>query len=118
MHAHYPAHSGLEKQMKRQMIYLDELLGRKVYDIHGKCAGRIEEALASTRGECTIDEFHLGRVGLFERLSIAHFANHLLRVVGATGNGASHRVPCDQLDLTDPRRPRLRCAASELKKIK
>ncbi|HVS73345.1 MAG TPA: hypothetical protein VHQ47_18965 [Phycisphaerae bacterium] len=104
--------------MPRHTFYLDTLLGRKVFDPDGRCAGRIEEIIAHTHdGQCEVEEFLLGTAGLFQRLSIAHVARHLLRLLGAHGHPASHRVPWRELDLQDPRRPRLRCSTASLKKI-
>jgi hypothetical protein len=104
--------------MKHRRVYLDTFLGKKVYDPAGQCAGRIEEVVARTeKGQCIVEEFHLGRVGLLQRLSVARFAEHLIGLLGARSRGASHSASWDQMDLTDPRHPRLRCLISDLKQI-
>ena len=114
----YPPDSRTKESMSHQTVYLDTILGRKVFDIEGRCAGRIEEVVARREGgKCVVEEFLLGRAGLFQRLSIIHFSHHLLRFLGAIGHPSSHRVSWDQLDLKNPRRPRLRCTISSLKKI-
>ncbi len=104
--------------MKHRTVYLDTFLGKKVYDPAGQCAGRIEEVVARTEhGQCIVEEFHLGGVGLLQRLSIAHFAERLIAPLGATGRRASHSASWEQMDLSDAKHPRLRCAISELKPI-
>jgi hypothetical protein len=51
-----------------------------------------------------VSEYLLGPAALLERLAVQ------LSVTGARG----HRVRWDQLDVSDPRRPRLTCAVDEL----
>ncbi|HVT88441.1 MAG TPA: hypothetical protein VHD56_06280 [Tepidisphaeraceae bacterium] len=104
--------------MKIRIIHLDRLLSRKVFDIDGICAGRIEEAVTRTQaGEHFVEEFLLGRGGLFERLSIPHVALKFVRLLGARGRLASHRVKWEQMDLSDPTHPRLRCRINQLTEI-
>ncbi len=97
--------------MKRQ-IHLELLLGREVFDENGEKAGRIEEAVAEKRkGEWVVTEFLIGTFGLVERFSIHHFGSTILRRLGATGASPSaQRVRWDELDLSDPERPRLKRA--------
>ena len=95
--------------MTRRQIYLDELLGRKVLDVAGKSAGRIEELIAHKKdGRYVVEEFLLGPGGFASRLSMASFTRHLYR-------SRLQSVPWDKLDISDPRHPRLRCSVDELK---
>ena len=104
--------------MSRQTIHLEDLLSRKVKDAAGEDAGRIEEVLAQRKdGRYYVAEYHLGRAALHERLGLIPFTEGLLHLLGAHRRSASHKVPWDQMDLTDPKRPKLRCLVSELEEI-
>jgi hypothetical protein len=101
--------------MKRR-IHLEQLLGRKVKDPAGRTAGHIEEILADWDGRTwTVQAYLLGRGGLADRLSIAGFSGLVVDSLGGYGNPTSQKVPWNQIDLTDPRHPRLRCSVDELK---
>ena len=104
--------------MSRTTIHLEDLLSRQVLDCEGKPAGRIEEFIAYRRdGQYVVEEIHLGREAFCERLGIAQFALPLMRSLGASSRNASHKVRWDQLDLSDPAKPRLKVLASELRQI-
>lgn len=104
--------------MKRKRIHLEQILGRKVHDPAGKCAGRIEEVLSERDGErWVVTAYLLGTGGLMQRLSLVGAAGFLIDLLGGHGNPASHTVPWDQMDLSDPQHPRLRCPAESLKSI-
>jgi hypothetical protein len=99
--------------MKR--LRVQHLLGRKVRDVNGKCAGRIEELRAAEReGQWVVEEFELGRAGLVDRLSIPGLSMLLVGLLGGHGRSSSHCVPWHQMDLADPKRPKLKCTAKEL----
>ena len=72
-------------------VRLSALLGRAVYDVDGRRAGRIDELCA---------EISLRDGERSEYLVVAY------RIGG-------RRVPWDALDLTDPARPRLRGRATD-----
>jgi hypothetical protein len=96
-------------------VRVELLLGRKVVAPNGRSAGHIEEILAKEEGDrCVIAEFHLGRYALVERLGAWRIMRAISRHVG---HGKSYRVPWDQLDLADPKHPRLLCSAEELKPL-
>ena len=78
-----------------QYIRMQELLGRRVRDAAGEVVGRIEAIHAvCSSGTCLIEEFGLGTGALLARFGIAA--------------AEPHRVSWQDLDLSDPRRPRLR----------
>ncbi len=95
--------------MKRQ-LHLELLLGREVFKADGEKAGRIEEVVAEQRnGEWIVKEFLIGTFGVMERFSIHHFGSTILRRLGAKGASPSaQRVKWNDLDLSDPDRPRLK----------
>jgi hypothetical protein len=92
-------------------IYLDRLLGRQVLGRNGQPMGRIEEFHAEKRGSgCVIVGFAIGVAGLLERLGLG-----VKMIVGIRGGGYVARW--DQIDLTDPDRPRLACGIEDLQKL-
>jgi len=92
-------------------IHLELLLGKMVRDPDEVRAGRIFSVQAEVDGdECIVREYHLGTAALLEQLGIS-----ILRIAGWQGTKEPLRVPWDQLDLSDPERPRLRCRVEELK---
>jgi sporulation protein YlmC with PRC-barrel domain len=96
-------------------IHLERLLGKKVYDRDGRKAGRIEEVRARVSAEgCLVEAYLLGRAGLIARLSIPGLTQTVLGFAGAKGTATAKEVPWHQMDLSDPRRPKLRCTLEEL----
>jgi hypothetical protein len=92
-------------------IPLQLLIGKQVRDPDEVRAGRIFSVQAEIEGnECIIREYHLGSGALLEQLGIS-----MLRIIGWPRNEGPLRVPWDQLDLSDPERPRLRCRVAELR---
>ena len=102
--------------MPKRRIHLELLLGHQVLDVEGKPAGRIEELVARRDGEeCFVAAYVLGREGLAERMSVAGLSSLFVGFLGARRHSpAGHRVPWNQMDLTDPQQPRLRCTLREL----
>jgi sporulation protein YlmC with PRC-barrel domain len=101
---------------RRHHVRLHRIVGREVHDIDGKRAGHLEEARGRVvHGQCVVEEFLLGRGGLLERLSVADLSLVPLRLLGARHAGDGFRVPWQQMDLSDPARPRLRCRCDDLK---
>ena len=102
--------------MARRQVHLERVLGLLVRDVKGRKAGHLEEAHAEVRGgECFLTEYLLGGEGLLERLSVSNLSLLVLRSVGGTRTASSSRhVPWQQMDLSDPRQPKLRCTLEEL----
>lgn len=99
-------------------IKVELLLGKKVYATNGKRIGRLEEVRAELRrGECFVEEYLIGSYAVFERLAAHSIGRAILGKFGAHRAGGGYRVPWDKLDLSDPDRPRLRCAVEELEKL-
>jgi hypothetical protein len=89
-------------------LRLDELLGRRVLGPDNHSVGRLEEVRASVDGATIrVDAYVLGAGGLLERLGVG-----LRRVIGLRVRGRVARW--DQIDVTDPCRPRLTCSEEEL----
>src|SRR4051812_49410080 len=102
--------------MAKRRIHLERLMGHQVLDSQGEAAGRIEELIARRDGtSCVVRAYVLGREGLAERLSVAGVSSLFVGLLGARRHAPrSRRVPWDQMDLTDPQRPRLRCTVRDL----
>ena len=99
-------------------LRLQHMLGKKIYDPSGACAGRIEEVVATwpDKSTCEVKGYLLGREGWAWRLSIPGLALTFLRALGGVTNSpAEHVVPWDKVDWSDPRRPRLTCTIAKLR---
>ncbi|GAA6623221.1 hypothetical protein [Scytonema sp. NUACC26] len=105
--------------MATREIHLEKLLGRKVVDSQGKPIGRIEEVRAEQQnGEWVIQEYLIGPAAILERLSAWTIGLGVLRLLGARKiHGGGYRVVWNELDLSDPKSPRLRCTLENLKEI-
>src|ERR1041385_742140 len=104
--------------MTNREINLELLLGKKVYSRNNKPVGRIEEIHAEPRdGECFVEEYLIGSYGLFERLAAWTVILPLINLPGIK-SGRKYRIGWDKLDLSDPKKPRLRCLASELDRFR
>ncbi len=103
--------------MARHEIRVESLLSRRVRALNGQVIGRIEEMRAEHRGrETVVIEYLLGPAALLERLSVRLSSMPLLRLV--TGKRARrYRVRWEQMDLSDAKRPRLRCSVRELEQF-
>jgi hypothetical protein len=92
-------------------IHLDRLLGRVVLARNNQPVGRLEDCRAEKRGsECVITEYVIGTAGLFERLGVG-----VRLILGLRLRGYVARW--DQLDISDPERPRLVCGVEELRPL-
>jgi hypothetical protein len=99
-------------------INVELLLDREVRDASGRRAGRIEEVRARKEGdEIIVEAYHLGPQALLERLAAPVFRLALFRALGLHKHAHGRRVRWDQLDLSDPERPVLRCTVDELQKL-
>jgi hypothetical protein len=92
-------------------LRLDRLVGRRVFAANNRRVGRIEEFRVVKRGrDYQITEYVIGAAGLMERLGVG-----VMLLLGRRTGGYVARW--DQLDISDPDRPRLTCAVQELQKL-
>jgi hypothetical protein len=104
--------------MARQEIHLEQLLSRRVRDADGRVVGRIEEVRAERRGEeYWVQEYHLGPHAVLERLSLWLTRLPPLHLLTLGQQGKSYKASWDQIDVTDPEHPRLRCAKQDLQEL-
>lgn len=95
------------------MVHVELLHGRRVRDANGNVAGRIGEIVARLRGhDYFIEEYHLGPAAWLEQLGIS-----TARIIGWRHRPEPLKIPWQQLDLSDPHHPKLRCTVEELKKM-
>jgi hypothetical protein len=95
-------------------VRLECLVGRRVVDAEGRSAGRIEEVIARREGQAlVVTEYRLGVYALLHRLAGGSFGRALLGVLPFT-RPTIYRVPWHEMDLSDPERPRIRCARDAL----
>jgi hypothetical protein len=97
-------------QLKRGEVRIDRLLGRPVLAGNNQSVGRLEEVRTETRGPgLIVTEYVIGASGLLERLGIG-----MKLLFGR--RSSSYVARWDQVDLHDPERPRLLCAAGDLRR--
>ena len=97
--------------MRRKRVTLQFLLGRVVFDCDGVRVGRIHDVIAEPDGErCVVREWLLGAGALWQRLG-----GRALHLLGVRYAMAPIRVPWEEMDLTDPEKPRLRCRKEDLR---
>jgi len=104
--------------MTRQIVHVQLLLGEKVLAQNGKSIGRLEDIRTEKdRGYFFVSEFLVGSYAFLGRLAAWRIGRTLLRLFGARRR-EGYRIRWDQLDLSDPHRPRLLCEVSELLRLK
>ena len=82
--------------------------------MNGSSIGRLEEIRTEVnRGHFYVTEFLVGRYAFLERFAAWRIGRALLRVFGARRK-QGYRIRWDQLDLSDPQRPKLMCEVDEL----
>ena len=92
-------------------VRLDRLIGRKVFTGNNRVLGRLEECRAERRGESwVVTEWLIGSAGLMERLGLG------VGMILGVRAGRSFVARWDQLDLSNPDRPHLKCSTEELRR--
>jgi len=93
-------------------LHLELVLGRRVFGRDGQPIGRLEEVRAEREGdECVVTDWLIGPAALLER-----WAAPVLGLLGRSGR--SYAAVWDQVDWSDPQRPRLTCGVDELRAIR
>jgi hypothetical protein len=98
--------------MSNRTFRVDRLLGRRVFASNNRAIGRLEEFRAEQQGAgWTVTSYVIGPAGLWERLGI-----RVAWLVGATTT-RGYIARWDQIDLSNPDVPRLRCSVEELERL-
>lgn len=96
---------------RSEKVHLELLVGCLVRDVNGEKVGRLRCAYAEPDGDdCVVNEWGIGSAALLSRLGLS-----ARRLIGLPLREPL-RVPWNQLDLSDPSRPRLRCSREELRR--
>jgi hypothetical protein len=97
-------------------VHAELLLGASVRDVDGNEVGRIEEFRVSrTDKACVIEAYLIGASALIERLSAWTLVRPINRALHARKLYKLYEVPWQDMDLSDPERPKLRIAKGELR---
>jgi hypothetical protein len=98
--------------MKRNReVRLDRLVGRRLLTANNQVVGRIEEFRGELRGaSCRISGYVIGAAGVLERLGLG-----VTLLFGRRTGGYLARW--DQVDVSDPDRPRLTCSVEALRRL-
>ena len=97
-------------------VNVELLLGTKVYDVNGEKVGRIEEFRAEQKGSsCYVESYMIGASALVERMSAWTLVRPIKRMLKARHIYSAFEVPWQEMDLSDPKRPRLRIAKKDLR---
>jgi sporulation protein YlmC with PRC-barrel domain len=100
--------------MMKHEVHVELLLGEKVFAMNGHSIGRLEDIRTEiNRGHFFVSEFLVGSYAVLERLAAWRIGRAILRVLRAKRK-AGYRIRWDQLDLSDPERPRLLCEVHNL----
>jgi sporulation protein YlmC with PRC-barrel domain len=98
-------------------IRLELLIGRKVHDVNGEKVGRIEEIRGEKRGQDFLVEAYLvGASALIQRLAAWTLVRPIRGVLGRSVY-SMYRIPWEDLDLSDPHKPRLRTPKADLHRV-
>jgi hypothetical protein len=93
-------------------LRLDRLLGRGVLTANNRRLGRLEEFRAERRGsDWVINEYVIGAAGMLERLGLG------VRLILGLEGGGGYIARWDQLDLSNPDKPRLTCPVESLRRL-
>jgi sporulation protein YlmC with PRC-barrel domain len=100
-------------------INVELLLGTKVRDVDGIDVGRIEELRVERVDKaCLVDAYLIGASALIERLSAWTLVRPIRRFLNSRDLYSVYRVPWQDMDLSDPKHPRLRIAQRDLRHAK
>ena len=91
-------------------IRLDRLVGREVRTANNRRLGRLEEFRAERRGaDWIVTEYVIGASGLAERLGLG------VRLILGMNRLGGYVARWDQMDLSNPDRPRISCPVADLR---
>jgi hypothetical protein len=98
--------------MMTSAVRVDRLLGRCVLAANNRSIGRIEEFRAERQGSAwVVVGYVIGRGALWERLGFG------VRLLLQLKIGGGYLARWDQVDVSNPDVPRLRCHVDELQQL-
>jgi sporulation protein YlmC with PRC-barrel domain len=100
-------------------VNVELLIGRKVHDVDGENVGRIEEfKFERDDKSCVLDSYLIGSSAFIERLAAWTLVRPIGRALNTRRVYSLYQVPWQDMDLSDPQRPRLRIAKRDLRHAK
>ena len=97
-------------------LNVELLVGTTVSDANGENVGRIEEFRVEQAGKtCRIVSYLIGASALVERMSAWTLVRPIGRALRARRVLSIYEVRWQDMDLSDPKRPRLRIAKNDLR---
>ena len=97
-------------------VNVELLIGTKVRDADGNDVGRIEEFRVERADDsCIVESYLIGAAGLISRLSAWTLVRPIARALHARKLYYLYDVPWKDMDLSDPKRPKLRIARGDLR---
>lgn len=100
-------HQPNSRRILMSELQLRKMLGAKVYDSEGAHIGRLEEIEAERGDEsCAIVSYLVEHRGLLDRISTWALTNSMRKKLSSKPSSQPYRIGWDQMDLTDPHRPR------------
>ncbi|HEX6626773.1 MAG TPA: PRC-barrel domain-containing protein [Gemmatimonadaceae bacterium] len=97
-------------------INIELLLGTKVCDANGEKVGRIEEFRVEDDGNsCRIEAYLIGTSALIQRLSAWTLVRPIQRALRSRKLYSVFEVRWQDMDLSDPKQPRLRISGKDLR---
>lgn len=104
--------------MASQEVHIQTLLNRPVVALNGRRIGRLEGILiVQLDQQYVVSEFLVGTFALLERLAALSIGSSVLRVLRLAHKNGGYRVRWDQLDISDPVRPKLLCSVEDLARM-
>ena len=100
-------------------INVELLIGTKVCDVDGEDVGRIEELRVERDGQtCLVEAYFIGASAVIQRLSAWTLVRPIRAFLSTRRLYSGYEVPWQDMDLSDPRHPRLRIAKRDLRHAK
>ncbi len=95
------------------------LIGTKVVDANGESVGRIQEFNVEREEKaCLVNAYLVGVSGLVDRLSAWTLVRPINKFLHSHRLYSLYQIPWQDMDLTDPRHPKLRKVRHDLQPLK
>ncbi len=96
-------------------INVERLLGTKVRDADGEKVGRIEELrVEQEKSALLVEAYFIGASALIERLSAWTLVRPIKNSLFTRHIYSMYEVPWQEMDLSDPKQPKMRIAKRDL----
>ena len=103
---------------KDRELLAEQLLGRRVRDANDEVVGHIVDMCAGDEGGDLVVRYYLvGPRWGAGRLSLSNVGTRVLSLLRIPLVGRSYEVPWQDMDLSDPERPRVRKQKSDLQLV-